>query len=143
MRRPDPAEGTPMPDLHPTYAALHEALEQLVGSHPDSRGEPAWVLRLESAPPLAAGHELVSETPGLPAIVTVSVGPDTTRVDIAHPVEDDVPPPLTVPLTEAVAERLVPVLRSLVANGIHAFVPGGECVHCDGRGLALPLWRRR
>lgn len=73
--------------------------------------------------------------------MTVSVGPDTTRVDITHPAED-VPPPLTVPLTAVVAEHLVPVLRGLVANGIHAYVPGGECVHCRGRGLARPLWNR-
>ncbi len=132
-----------MPDLHPTHAALHEALEQLVGSHPGANGEPAWVLRLESAPPPAADREPVSETPGLPAIVTVSVGPDTTRVDIVRPAGDDVPQSLTVPLTAVVAEQLVPVLRGLVVNGIRAYVPGGECVHCAGRGLARPLWGRR
>ncbi|MFJ7424109.1 hypothetical protein ACIQXD_36825 [Streptomyces uncialis] len=120
-------------DVEPTMAGLYAALSQLVESHPEAAGEPGWVLSLDNTPPLDG---YVPQ----PTIVTVAVG-DTTRIDIAHPVEEDDPLPLTVPLTVEVIEQLVPVLLDLVDNHRLALLQEErECVHCGGDGLARPLW---
>ncbi|GAA1376638.1 hypothetical protein ACFPK5_00985 [Streptomyces beijiangensis] len=123
----------------PTIAALHTALDQLVYSHSgEDPDEPSWVLRLDRAEPVD-GFDGGWTTPG-PATVTVAVGQGTTRIDVAHPLEDD-EPPLTVPLSAEVTEQLVFVVLALVENHYRAQLSAKEdCLHCGGNGLARPLW---
>lgn len=153
------------PDLDPGFAVatLGEALHRLLATYGplpeyDVHGgeRPAWWLMLQ----LADDADLAPAPPA--ATVTVSVGPESTRIEVARTASEDASAagafrmddgaggviiagsPYAVPLTAEIIRPLTRLVMDLVYNEEHAALEDGRgvCQLC-GKGRALPIWRPR
>ncbi|GGT78725.1 hypothetical protein ABT368_31760 [Streptomyces althioticus] len=130
------------PDPGFAVATLAEALHELVATHgPLPERETAdWRLLLV---PAAA-----DVAPPGPVTVTLSVGPEVTRVEVARPADDtdDVEEnPYEVPLPAEIVRPFTRLLMDLVYTEEQS-APGparGVCQLCGGQGRALSIWRPR
>ncbi|SBT93987.1 hypothetical protein GA0115233_107621 [Streptomyces sp. DI166] len=125
-----------------SVATLAEALHELVATHgPLAERETAdWRLLLV---PAAA-----DVAPPGPVTVTLSVGAEVTRVEVARPADDtdDIEEnPYEVPLPAEIVRPFTRLLMDLVYTEEQS-APGparGVCQLCGGQGHALSIWRPR
>jgi len=144
--------------------ALRELLSTFNSSAPEhdaDGGEHAsWWLMLLPADDDQDDVPLPAALPAAVPTVTVSVGSESTRIEVSRPVSEDASAaeafridggaggviiegsPYAVPLPAGIIRILTRLVMDLVYNEEHAALERGVCQLC-GKGRALPIWRPR